>query len=141
MKYEEILSLIDKLNNADNKSIKNNLYELVKNSDFNLKYIADMVGVSKSQLKNLYNQANPCKLSFEFALKVCVFFHITIDDLVIPNNRVINAPKGTIRWTDEMKQEFIKNVEEKGFQECASIYNLTKSTVNSYYDWFKNQIW
>ena len=141
MEYEQILSLITKLNNADNKSIKNNLHELIKGSGHDAKYIADMLNVSKDQLKNNSNQANPCKLSFEFVLKVCVFFQVTIDDLIKPNNRVINTSKRTIRWNDDVKQAFIKDVEEMGVEECAKLYSLSKSTVNSYYEWFKSGIW
>lgn len=82
---DTIIDLVDKYNNTDRMTIKKNLLDHIKISDYNRdsQKLADMIGVSVQTIYS-YRKMNKGNVpDFTTALKLTKVLNITINDLLV----------------------------------------------------------
>jgi len=82
MNYIDILNLMEQYKKANPKIVKSNFRQLRNNQKQKPEYWQEVFNLDYWALYNYCNPVSSSIIPFELALKICIEFDITIDELI-----------------------------------------------------------
>lgn len=139
--YQKMVDTIQKYEGARIEYIKNNLYDILKDKHLKYTIIEDILGVSDHTARSYINQSIKTRPSLENILRICLELDITLDDLLVENNREIGKQgRARKKWDFDTMKEFINDYESMKMTEMVEKYELAEGTIGEYYRNFQRRI-
>lgn len=135
METRKLLDIIENYKNTNQKWIKNNIYDLLNQNHLKRSFLVDKLNISTHSANNYVNQAMSSPVPLEIALRICLMFDVELNDLMKENNRQLEPLRNLkgAKWTNEKKEEFLKDFNSLSSAEMSEKYNLKKTSVTTFY--------